>query len=474
MILHGTNTVMGMIFPLISFPYVSKTIGVENIGGYTFASSIVLYFLLFAKLGIPDYAIREGAIHREERETFQKFADEIFTLNILSMIISYICLAICLLSISKLSKYNCLILILSIQILCKTIGIEWVYSIYEDYVYVTVRNIASQFFSLILLFLLVHNETDVNRYAYITAISCSGSSIFNYFHATQYCKVHFRLQSDWKRHVKPVMTMFVISMATTVFENSDVTMLGVLKSDYHVGLYSVATKIYTILKTLLASIIIVSIPRLSMFWGKDEKKQFILTAVDIYECLLTFLMPAVVGIILLRKEIVLLISNITYIKAESSLLLLCIAMIFNLCGYFWARCILVPLKKEKFVFKATILSAIVNVVLNLVLIPYWAENAAAFTTVLSEILYFFLCVREGKKNLHLNLHLKDFIRIIAGCIFIALIIFVLRKCNIDFVIFVVMAIAVSGSGYIVSQILLKNNAILNILHSIKGRIHFND
>ena len=154
MILNAIKGLMSIFFPLISFPYVSKVLGVDNIGRYNFANSIISYFILLAGLGINTYAIREGARLREKENEFKQFANEMFSINILSTIISYVLFALLLIIVPKFQCYKTLLIILSLQIIFKTIGIEWIYSIYEDYAYITLRSIIFQIISLILLFVL--------------------------------------------------------------------------------------------------------------------------------------------------------------------------------------------------------------------------------------------------------------------------------------------------------------------------------
>ena len=117
--------------------------------------------------------------------------------------------------------------------------------------------------SLILLFLLVKDENDVNIYAAITVFSGVGSNALNYVHARKYCKIGLTREIDWKKHIKPIMVLFSMAITVTIYVSSDTTILGFLCSDYEVGIYSVSAKIYNVIKTLVSSIIVVSIPRMS-------------------------------------------------------------------------------------------------------------------------------------------------------------------------------------------------------------------
>ena len=101
-ILNVMKTVFSLVFPLITFPYVTRMLQVEAMGKYDFSGSIISYFTLLAALGINIYAVREGAKYRNDKEKIDQFASEIFSINVYSTIASYILLFICLIFIQKL------------------------------------------------------------------------------------------------------------------------------------------------------------------------------------------------------------------------------------------------------------------------------------------------------------------------------------------------------------------------------------
>lgn len=470
MILNGIRGLLGVIFPLITFPYVSKILGTENIGKYNFASSIISYFVLLAALGMNTYAIREGARLRENKEGLNKFISEIFTINIISTIVSYLLLFVLILIVPKFKDYLTLIWILSFQIIFKTIGIEWIYSIYEDYKYITIRSILFQLLSLILLFIFVHSKNDLYMYAIITVISSVGSNILNLINSKKYCKLKITKSINIKEHIKPILILFATTVTITIYVNSDVTILGFLTSDYNVGIYSVSTKIYTIIKSLLSSIVVVSIAKFSALYAQNRVEEFKNTAQEIYKTLLTLLIPAIIGIIMLNREIILIISDATYIEAISSLILLSIAIFFSLGAYFWGQAMLVPLKQEKKVLKITIISAIANIVLNFILIPIWKEKAAALTTIIAEAIAFIYCKYETEKIIKLDNFIRIFIKSLLGCVPIIIISLIIKEYISNLLLSTIIIIVLSVISYIIVEIILKNEIVLFYIKKINNKI----
>ena len=467
MFLNSIRGIMAMLFPLITFPYVSRILGVENLGRFNFANSIINYFTLLAGLGITNYAVREGAALRQDREKLGYFADEMFTFNIISTVIAYLLLLIVIFSPLEISNYRSLLLILSLQVFLKTIGIEWVYTIYEDYLYITIRSIAFQILSLLLLFLFVHTRNDLNLYACITVLANAGSSILNYVHARNIVTIRFTKHVEWKKHLRPVFTMFAMALTVSIYVNSDMTVLGILSGDRAVGIYSVSTKIYRIIKSILSTILVVSIPRLSALYGSGKLTDFKTTALDIYSTLITVMMPTVTGIIILSKPIVLLISGEEFADAAPSLEILGIALLFCMAAWFWGQCILVPMKKENEVFKVTVISAALNLILNIVLIPLWQEKAAALTTALAEGCTYVWSLLKGRRMSGVIGTGMPYVKSAIGCIGILIVNTVLKDMIANNTVYVISTVAISVLVYVVIEFLLKNEAIFSLIKEIK-------
>lgn len=360
--LNGLRNILNLIFPLITFPYVTRVLSVSGIGEYNFANSIVSYFLLLAGLGVSKYGVREGAKYRDDIEKESKFVSEVFTINMIATILAYILLAVVIVFSDQVNRYAITVIIFSLQIFFTTIGVEWLFSMYEEYAYITIRSIIFKIISVVLLFLFVRDKNDVGIYAAITVFSSVGSNILNYIRARKMVHIRFRFRFDWNKHLKSIMILFASSIAIQIYVNSGITILGFMKDTYTVGLYSVSSKIYTIVKNGLAAILIVTIPRLSMLWEKNLVREYKTLFKDIFNGLLLVMFPSMVGLIMLSKQVVLIISGEEYISAVSSLRILCLALICSIISWIFNDGVLIPTKREKHALYSTIISAILNII----------------------------------------------------------------------------------------------------------------
>ena len=156
-ILNVIRTGLSIIFPLITYPYVARILGKNGVGMVSYASSIVSYFVLFASFGISNYATREGAKIRSNKSSFQEFFEEMFSINLICMLAAYLGLMGIIFFSKELQEYKGLLAILGIDILFKTLSVDWVNNVYEDFAYITIRSIITHVTSLVVLLLsLIH------------------------------------------------------------------------------------------------------------------------------------------------------------------------------------------------------------------------------------------------------------------------------------------------------------------------------
>ena len=460
--LNGVRTVFAILFPLITFPYATRVLQVANLGKVNFSSSIVNYFLLMAGLGVATYAIREGAGLRNDPEKLNEFGNQVFTINLISTVISYLFLFTVLFTVPSLADYRLLLLIQSMSIIFTTVGVEWIYSIYEDYLFITLRSLAFQVLSLILLFVLVKDTEDYYLYALITVISTVGSNIINYVHSRKYTKLRLTRHLGLKKHLKPILIIFSNNILSTFYVNSDITLLGFMEGNYSVGIYSVAVKVYTTVKSVLAAVIIVAIPRLSFYLANNQMENYRNTVNKVFNYISILILPSVVGINLLSEELVIILSGGDYLEAAVSLRILSVALLFSIYATVIVSLILLPMKLEKYILKATLASAILNVGLNLIMIPAFQEKGAALTTAIAELLVLLMSYYYAKDHIQLKGIFKNIGASLVGCVALAGVAFVLRSLISNVILFTCATAGVGAAVYFLIMLALKNEAVLEV------------
>lgn len=398
-ILNCVKTLMSIIFPLITYPYITRVLQPEYLGKINYANSIVSYYSLIAALGISTYAVREVAKCRNNREKLNTLVNEIFTVNMITTGIAYILLILTLGLVVELRAYISLVLILSLSIIFTTLGVDWINSAFEDYFIIAVRSIAVQCINLILVFCLVQSQEDYYRYAFLMVFTNIVICAWNFIYCRRYVSIRLTKRCCFLKHIKYLLVFFANNLAITIYCNSDSTMIGWFVGDACVGIYSVAVKVYTIIKSLLAAVYSVCIPRLSNLYANNQAKEANNLITSIVNCLMLVLFPAMAFLIIMAKPIIMILAGNSYIDGAFTLQLLSIALLFAILGGVVTNCINIPTGKEKITLKATVFAAVVNVGLNFVLIPMYKQNGAAITTIIAEMIVLGSCVMFNKKVL---------------------------------------------------------------------------
>lgn len=470
-VLSGIKTILSVIFPLITFPYISRVLTVENVGKYNFSVSVMTYVSLFAALGINTYAIRECSKVRDNREQLDKIASEIFSINLISTIISYAVLAALLLFVPFFDSYRLVISILSINVIFTTIGCEWIYSAYENYLYITIRSLITHIASLVLLFVMVRKSDDIVPYAIVTVIASSGGNLLYLFGRGKYSRIRFIISDGMKKHIKPILIMFANTVTTSIYVNSDIIILEMLTSDRVVGYYSASAKIYTIVKNVLAAVITVSVPRLSNYWEKKNNDKYKATCHRVFIALLVIGAPAVVGLGSLSKNVILLISSAKYVDATRSLQILSVALLFSVFAWFFKSCVLIPTRNEDKILRATLAASILNIVLNFVLIPALKQDAAALTTLIAEAICLGFAYFYGRKYYHINVKARDWVSVLIGCICIWICCAIVSNSVHGAFAIVLLSIGCSIFLYLAILSLFRNSAIVYALEYLKKKLN---
>lgn len=470
-LLNGFRQICTIVFPLITIPYVSRVLGNENYGKVNFGSSIVSYFILMATLGITSYAIREGSKLKNQRDKFENFVNEIFTINIITTIASYVLLVIMLLFWEKVQNYQALIMIQASVMIFTTLGLGWLNNIYEDFAYTTIRYIVVQVISIVLLFLLVKDKNDYLMYAVITAFANIGGNIVNIFYIRKnYLKVKLVKVSNFFTHFIPMIYLFCNDLAITIYVSSDVTLLTLFKGDEITGIYSISTKIYTIIKQFMNAVIGVILPRLSLYVGENRMEEYNNLLNKLFHVIMILILPSMVGIYMLSKEIIYIIAGQEFVSGYVSLQILGIALGLAVMSFFFVTSIMIVNKLEKYCLVSTLIAALINIILNFVFIPKWSLNGAAMTTVISESVVLGLSIWFSRGRYKLDISLKKFLPCILSCIGIIGVCLVVKYFIVNEILIVAASIIGSLFIYALVMSVMKDEIVYNTEKAMLGRI----
>lgn len=383
-IMNAILTMSSFLFPLITFPYVSRVLLPVGTGKVSFATSLISYFNLFAQLGIPTYGIRACAKVRDNREALTRTAQELLSINLVLSVVSYVVLFLALLFVPRLREDRLLYVVVSATIILTSIGMEWIYKALEQYTYITIRSIVFKFVALVAMFLLVHEQSDYVIYGGITILAASASNIFNFINVHKYIDLKPVGNYDFKRHLKPVSIFFAMACATTIYTHLDTVMLGFMKTDADVGYYNAAVRIKSILVSIVTSLGAVLLPRASYYVQNGQMEEFQRITKKALNFVFLIATPMMLYFIFFAKEGIYFLSGKAYTGSILPMQIIMPTLLFIGLTNILGIQMLVPLGREKTVLYSEIAGAVTDVILNLILIPRYASAGAAIGTLVAE------------------------------------------------------------------------------------------
>ena len=382
--MNAILTVAGIIFPLITFPYISRVLLVEGSGKVAFATSVVTYFTMFASLGIPTYGVRACAIVRDNKEKLSKTVQELLIISGGTTLLTYIVFGISLFVIPEFAQERTLLLIVGLGIGLNTIGVQWLYNALEQYSYITTCSILFKVIGMILMFLLVKESSDYQIYGGVYVIASFGSYVLNFICLRKFVTFQKTGTYQFKQHLKHIMVFFAMSAGASIYLNLDVVMLRFLQSNEAVGYYNAGIKVKTVLVTCVTSLGTVLLPRLSYYIETADKKAFQLMVGKAFRFVFVAASAVTVYFSIFARESILLLSGEAFLPAVGPMMVLMPTVLLIGLSNVTGIQILTPNGREREVMYSIWGGAILDFVLNLIVIPKFSANGAALSTLLAE------------------------------------------------------------------------------------------
>ena len=384
-ILNIIYTLVNILFPIVTFPYVSRVLMVEKMGTVSFFSSVSSYAIMFGTLGVSVYGIRACAKTRDNKSDLSQVVAELEVINIVATTVVVAVLALSSLYISRLNSEPILLFINLVLIFSSSFSFDWLYSGLEQYDYITKRTIIIKLIALVLVYIFVKEKNDYYIYALIMAFSTVGANALNFVHARKYVSLTGLKRLQINRHLKPMLLLFSSILAVSVCTNLDTVMLGFMSGDREVGLYTVAVKSKTLLLTMINAISTVLLPRLSYYFSnkmEDECNKIVKKSVSI---ILMISIPLTVFFIFEARDCILLLGGREYIDATICMQIIMPILLISSFSNITGNQILIPLGKDSCFMRAVMAGAVIDLVLNIFMIPLYGAKGAAIATLVAEI-----------------------------------------------------------------------------------------
>ena len=466
------KTGLGLLFPLITFTYASRILSVKGIGKVNFAQNIVQYFSILAQLGMVNYGAREAAKIRDDKWKLSKFVQEMFLINSITTAVSYLMFIIAIMIVPKFADYRLLLWVCSASIVLNGVGMEWLYNALEEYRYIMMRSAIFQIAALIMLFMFVRKPSDAPIYAAVLVFAQVGSYVLNFWHSSKY--IFWKRQGAYsiRKHLKPIITLFGVVLSINLYTALDISMLGFISGDEAVGLYSAAEKVNKLVISLITSLGTVLMPRLSFYIAQGMQKDFYTLVGKAYRMIFLLSFPAMAGVLVLSREIILLLSGTAFMGAVVTMRILSPILLVIPFSVLTNQQILVPMREDGLMLQSTCTGACVNLLCNLFLIPRLAQNGAALGTVIAETTVMLVCLHNANRFFPMRNILKEIWKYAIATVPIFLIRILVRRITEQYLLVILLCVSLGAGSYFFALYLFRDPLIYEIWKKIiKKSIH---
>lgn len=401
-----------LLFPLITFPYIARVLLADGLGRVTLVSSISEYFLMVASLGIPTYGIRVTAKLRDDKEALSKAVWELFVINGIMTVITISAYIAMVLLVPGLKENRGLFFVFTMFIALNMFGVNWLYKGLEQYDYITIRSVIFKLISLIMILVFVKTTKDYLIYGAILVFAAVGSHILNFIRMHRYVYFKRYKHLELKKHMKPILVLFAQTLSTSIYLNLDIIMMGILTNTTEVGYYNAALKVKGVLVGVVTSLSTVLLPRMSYYLANKEEQKFERVTALALNAVLILAIPLAVYFSVFSPEYMIILAGKEFSSAIIGMRIITFSIIpigvTNVLGLQ----VLTAQEKENYVLYSVATGAVVDFVLNLILIPLYGVSGATTATLITEVVVLFMqllytkeLLSKCKKQIHFLLYL---------------------------------------------------------------------
>lgn len=397
-----------IILPLITAPYISRVMGADVLGQYSYSYSVVYYFSLFILLGLNNYGNRTIAQVREDKNNVSKKFCSIYLMQILVGLIVIIVYTIY--AFSDLCKYHEIALIQIVYLLGSTIDINWFFFGLEKFKITVTRNIIVKVLSVLSIFIFVKKPEDVYIYTAIMSLANFISQIFLWGFLKKEIKLQKVTVNEVKEHIKPNLILFVPVIAVSLYKVIDKIMLGNMSDIKYVALFENAEKVINIPTSIITAVGTVMLPRMSNLMQNDKEKEAKEYIRKTIKLILLIAFPMTAGIMAIGEKFAPIYFGSEFLETGTLMKYLSVIIIFIAFANVLRTQYLIPKEKDKIYIISVSIGAVINMISNYILIPKYNAMGAVIGTILAEFSVMFVQSIAVWRELNLSQYMSTFIK----------------------------------------------------------------
>jgi O-antigen/teichoic acid export membrane protein len=451
-----------VLLPLITFPYLARTLGPTYLGSLNFAESFARYFVLLAAVGIPVYGVRVIAKNNHEKTALSKTFWEIFLINCIVTVGLSAVFILSIFYIDKLAMDKVLFAWSLLFFICQVFLFEWLFAGMNQFKFIALRYFFIRLLFIVGVFYFIKNNTDYQKYMALQVVASLLVSLVNFNYLRQYISFDKNIfkQLNLRQHIKPLLILFLTLFSISVYLSLDTVLLGFLADNESVGYYSSVLKLNKIIIAVLAAISAAIFPKITSLYQSGEIEKFTEMIRKGFYFIISIGIPTMIIVFGCAPQIVLIVLGEGY---ERSILPLQITapliLIVSLSSIFGFQ-ILNALSRDKEILKSAIIGMVLSILLTFILVSKYKEIGEAITILITELSVCLAFIYFSKKHYNIKLLLPLILEQILACIpYIILIICIKILIANSYLQLIIISICSLGWFMLFHFVLLKNGLV---------------
>lgn len=396
--------VVAISLPLLTSPYTSRVLGAENLGIYSYTYSIAFYFQLFAMLGIKNYGNRAIAQVRDDSVKLCETFSSIVTLHVLNSLIMAGLYAV---FIAMTAKNKIYFIIQGLVVLSALLDISWFYFGIEQFKMIVTRSTVFKILNTILIFVFVKERGDLWKYCLILALGTMISQVILWIPLRKYVTYQKTSVRQMVPHIKPMLILFVPSIAVSLYKYMDKIMLGSFCNTEQLGFYDGAEKVINIPMTIITAFGTVMLPKMSNLVARGNASaayKYIGKSIRYVMCL-SFAMTA--GLAGVGMTFAPFFFGVEFIPTGRIIMGLALTIPFISFANIIRTQYLIPNEKDKEYVSSIVAGAVINFIINFILISKLAAIGVMIGTIVAEVAVCLIQVWFVRKELPILQYMKN-------------------------------------------------------------------
>lgn len=456
--------ISNILIPFITIPYITRVLDPQGIGIVSYTNSIVQYFILFATLGMTLYGNRTIAYVRNNKEELNKTFWELFFFKLITTTFSVIAY-LAFVSFIR-TNYKIVYYIQLINLIAIGLDISYFFMGIEDFKKTSIRSMLIKIISTILIFTLIKKPQDYIYYALISASGNFFGQLILWKYLPKYIKITKISLEKLKNHLKGTIKLFIPMIAIQIYTVLDKTMIGVLSTKSEVAFYDMSQRLVKVTLTLVTSIGIVMLPKISNLISTNDKEKITYYSKKVFDYITYSSIFIMVMIIITMPTFVPFYFGKNFLKVKDIIMIISPIILFISWSNFFGVQLMVPMKLEKYLTLSVSAAAITNFSLNYFLIPKYQSIGAAISTVIAEFLVTFIQILIIKRYIELKTIFKSIWKHIFSGFLVYVILLQITKFSIKPIKKLILEVFVGLLLYIFIEYLLKSEINSYIISKI--------